>query len=659
MNSLFSDQVRRIAFVPQHATDPSQDRWLTWLAWGCLAVYAVFFFAFTDATTHTVDGVRDFEVARSIARGEFFPIVSQPFAGRFQTPPAYFYFIAIPIMLGGEEHAVMLWIAAICFASVCLLRWQLAKSFGRTVGNLYTITACVFPTSIFLHSLTNPSLAYAFSGLILACVLALWRGERRWGGVLVLALVLIVQMHLSSLPLLVAVGLVALRFHRRMLSRGAWVMALLCVALCGFWLMQYGYLASNALPQESASANATATGLAIIARLFNLSHWWDIASIYQQFASALVDAPAWIWMCTAFLGVVVAFGVSVVSIAVLRVGGERSLVAVLLFITGLTATMMVAYLTHWGLWYFEVLQPWISTLSALGLSLVIAWTHQISRTSVNGVVIQRMSFSLICIVALSNVLPQSWLHRRLAVHGEIMLRTSGLFFPGRANFDQPIPLTSAGTQFAFRQWLATRPGMCTNNVVGSYEWMLRDMTLRSAYSDCRDLPQPAIIGSPTLLSTHTRFGPAGSFVNALPIAWQRGNSRVYDMPPQRVSINGESTNQLFSNEKVTYGFYSPRRLPAGVSVTFYVQDGTSSAGHIALRCINIPAQPNIVWRGGGGAELPNSSLVFDASLLGLRYLEYEFELPVGGTGGGNGAVVKNIQPLDCDVSAFTTPLNKP
>ena len=131
------------------------------------------------------------------------------------------------------------------------------------------------------------------------------------------------------------------------------------------------------------------------------------------------------------------------------------------------------------------------------------------------------------------------------------------------------------------------------------------------------------------------------------------------MPPQRVSINGESTNQLFSNEKVTYGFYSPRRLPAGVSVTFYVQDGTSSAGHIALRCINIPAQPNIVWRGGGGAELPNSSLVFDASLLGLRYLEYEFELPVGGTGGGNGAVVKNIQPLDCDVSAFTTPLNKP
>ena len=262
MNSLFSDQVRRIAFVPQHATDASQDRWLTWLAWGCLAVYAVFFFAFTDATTHTVDGVRDFEVARSIARGEFFPIVSQPFAGRFQTLPAYFYFIAIPIMLGGEEHAVMLWIAAICFASVCLLRWQLAKSFGRTVGNLYTITACVFPTSIFLHSLTNPSLAYAFSGLILACVLALWRGERRWGGVLVLALVLIVQMHLSSLPLLVAVGLVALRFHRRMLSRGAWVMALLCVALCGFWLMQYGYLASNALPQESASANATATGLA-------------------------------------------------------------------------------------------------------------------------------------------------------------------------------------------------------------------------------------------------------------------------------------------------------------------------------------------------------------------------------------------------------------
>ena len=516
MTSFLSDQIRRPLFAPQHATDASFDRWLTWLAWGCLAAYALFFFVFTDATTHTVDGVRDFEVARSIARGEFFPTVSQPFAGRYQTPPAYFYLIAIPIMLGGDEHAVMLLIAALSFASVLLLRWQLAQSFGRTVGNLYAITACVFPTSVFLHCITNPSLAYAFSGLIAACVLALWRGERGWGVALVFALVMIVQMHLSSLPLTAAVALVMLRFHRRMLSLGAWVTALVCVALCGFWLMKFGYLASDVPPQVATSASAAATGLGIIARLFSLSQWWDIASVYQQYTGALVDAPTWVAVCTAFLGAVVVFAVSIVCIAVLR--GERSVVSVMLFIAVLTITLMVAYLTHWGLWYFDVLQPWIASLCALGLARVLLWAQRIPGTYVSALMSQRVAFAAVCVAALSNVLPQGWLHRRLAVHGDVVVRTSGLFFPSHANADQPIPLTSAGSQFAFRKWLATRPELCTNSVVGSYEWLLRDMTLRSAYADCLMLPQSANTASPTLLATHARFTPTSNFYEALPLS---------------------------------------------------------------------------------------------------------------------------------------------
>ena len=664
MTSSFSDQIHRPPGAPQHATDVSLDRWLTWLAWGCLAIYALFFFVFTDATTHTVDGVRDFEVARSIARGEFFPSVSQPFAGRYQTPPAYFYLIAIPIILGGAEYAVMLWIAALSFASILLLRWQLTLSFGRTVGNLYAIIACVFPTSVFLHCITNPSLAYAFSGLIAACVLALWRGERGWGVALVFALVMIVQMHLSSLPLVAAVGLVMLRFHRRMLSRGAWVMALLCALLSGVWLMSYGYLASDVPTPETASAGAAATGLAIVARLFSLSQWWDIASVYQQYTSALVDAPAWVAVCTAFLGIVVAFAVSVVCITVLR--GERSVVTVMLCITVLTITLMVAYLSHWGLWYFDVLQPWIASLCALGLARVLVWAQCVPRTFASAATTtnsQRIAFAAVCVVALSNILPQGWLHRRLLVHGDVVVRTSGLFFPSHANADQPIPLTSAGTQFAFRQWLATRPELCTNNVVGSYEWLLRDMTLRSAYADCQKLPQPANTDSPTLLATHARFAPTGNFSEALPLAWQRGNSHVYELPAQQISINGQPVNQLFGDRKVSYGFYAPSRLPDGVSVTFGTKDrqgGHGSVGHIALRCINMPVTPTIVWRGGGGAAAPKNRLVLNASLLGLRYLEYEFELPLAaGDGGSYGATVESIESLDCDVSAFARPNANP
>jgi len=641
------------------------DRWLTRLAWGCLAGYALFFFAFTNATLHTVDSVRDFEVAKSIARGEFFPTVSQPFAGRYQTPPAYFYLIAIPIKLGGAEHAVMLWIAALCFASILLLRCQLSLSFGRTVSNLYAITACVFPTSMFLHSISNASLAYAFSGLIAACLLALWRGDQRWSIPLVLALVLIIQMHLSSLPLVTVIGLTMIRFHRRMLSRGAWIVAMSCIALCGFWLMQYGYLASDVPSQEATSKGAAATGLAIVARLFSLSHWWNIASVYQQYTSALVDVPVWVRVCTAFLGVMVAFSVTVVCVAAVRDKGngesERSVVLVMLFITGCTITQTVAYLTHWGLWYFDVLQPWIATLCALGLARVLLWVCRFPGASTRVSVSERIAFAAVCVAAVCNLLPQGWLHLRLAVHNEIVVRISGMFFPIHTISDQLVPLTSAGTQFAFRRWLSTRPGLCARNVVGSYEWLLRDMTLRGAYVDCREQHHVPNQSSPTLLATHARFTPTTTFSDALTLVWHRGNSRFYELPPQQISINGQAVNQLFGDQKISYGLYAPRRLLTGLSVAFAARNGHVGGhiGHIALRCINMPVTPTIVWRGDGGAA-PINRLVLNASLLGLRYLEYEFELPLtSGNGVSDGMTVETIEPLECDVSAFTRPKVKP
>lgn len=66
----------------------------------CFVAYGAMLFAMSEVTFHSVDSVRDVSLARAIADGSAFPMVSQPWAAKYQTPPGYLYLLSLPFVLG-------------------------------------------------------------------------------------------------------------------------------------------------------------------------------------------------------------------------------------------------------------------------------------------------------------------------------------------------------------------------------------------------------------------------------------------------------------------------------------------------------------------------------------------------------------------------------
>lgn len=616
------------------------------LALLALASYAIMFFVLTGAAVHTVDSIRDFDVARAIAHGEQFPLVSQPFAARFQVPPAYFYLIAIPIFFGGNEFAVFYSIAALCFASILLLRWQLTRAAGANVGNIYALLACTFPTSLFMHSVANSSLAFAFSNIALAALIGFLRSTRGWDAVLLFATVLMALMHPSGIVIaLILMAVVCFQWRKlSVLGVALWVMA---IAAAMIWFRKFGWLAPEA--EVALTISSSSDGLAklltqIVARVISPDHWPMVISTYREYALGLPDAPTWLARAvTVFAWVIVG---SIIG-AVLGLFFHANLVAK--WIVAITVAVLlasIAYLSQWGVWYFDAAWPWIATSAALGLS----WFAQYAMSSVPNAWRKLLVGGVFAVIALTNLLPQFWQHRRLEKYGEIWIEPASMFLPKLKAALPAIPVMSANTYFSYRDFLTKNNAACGNRVVGMYEWLVSDLNLRETRSRCNPGSASVATDRKMYLFGHQRIGGLPPREALREPVWQSGQQMLFELPTQRVSINGEPGGTIVGEQKIRYSAFRPAEIASGTQIKFdtALMEPGATVARIATRCLQSAASPLDQWRASAG-RAEALRLVSQTQLLGLQYFEYEISLK---TTNAVSLEITNVSALNCDVFAF-------
>jgi hypothetical protein len=631
------------------------------IAAGCsLISYAVFALLLPGTAPHTVDAVRDFAVAQGIASAEHFPSVSLTFAGRYQTLPGYFYLLAVPIFFGANELGVAVSVGMVCLGSVLLLWWQVRRSLGERVANAYLLFAGVFPTTLFLHSVANTALAYACSSGILASLLALNRGEKKWSIPLILLLALIVQLHPSSFPIVLVVVAYASWKRTEWLSQTAVWLACAVFAGALIWAFQFGVVMETKAANVAAEVDSRWVEQSLQG-LFNLPRIATIFLTYAQYADSLLDAPqSVVWSVQGLMLIAAASAcISIYRRAWLVEPSATLCFAVLLL--GGASTLL--FLTRWGVWYFDVLQPWLAVFAALGWArsgLNGSQPTMVDRSrraapGVNGLVLLPM------ITAAMNLLPQWWLHLRSLSDGAIVVTANGLFFPIDSRVDAGMPLIAANlrTQLELRRWLAQNPSVCIANLVGPYEWNFRDLTLRSPLALCQKQAKAQSEPQRIYLTVFDGVEGLGDLTatrqTAVAGGWRHGRMAIQPLPPQDVWIDGARKSQSYGSVKAAYSFFSPQVLRDAVRIEVRWKPETDEklaphTLHVSLRCIGFPDLSRLRWVASDSA---NKSLAPYAKLRLLDFIEYvEYRLPIEGASNRVAVELIPAAPLECDFSAY-------
>jgi hypothetical protein len=624
-----------------HNDDPRRTNGLFVLSVLCFVVYGVMLFAMLDVTFHSVDSVRDVALARAIADGSAFPAVSQPWAAKYQTPPGYLYVLSLPFFFGGDERAAFFFVAALCFASVVWLWRTLWGRIDPVVATVYVTTALVFPTSMFFHSAGNPSLAFAASSVALACVIRIATGTgastRAASLPLVVMLALLPQLHLSSLPLVIATSTWLLWRIKTRMTLLAVIVGCVMVAASLVWLARYGYHASEYHDVGDAAATKASE---LASRVFDWRQWYTMATTYANYAKSVFGAPSWLSLCATIIAIYVVVAMCFALIAEMgrRDIGNVAQVPSVVWVTAITVLASVTYLEAWGVWYFDPLLPWVSVSAAIGVAACLRFLNR-TRTRTGG---EAGTLVFIAVMACVNLAPQLWLHSKLARKGYIEIEPSGLFASRhRAPEADAIPVLSARVQLAYRDRLAARSS-CLGDVVGVAEWFLRDMTLRDGYARCER--KLGVVDKPLerlLLKGFVAADDSEKIEASNPLS-------LHTLPPQRVRINGELRNSLYGEKLIRYGLYAPLEHATPPVVTIELRDKVPQIVRVALRCFDVKHANALQWR-VENAETKSMRIMVDRAMLAMRYMEFEFVLSP------SGETAMRILPLNavhCDISAY-------
>lgn len=593
--------------------------------------YAGLLMGWSDVTFHSVDSVRDVALARAIADGSALPVVSQPWATTYQTPPGYLYVLSIPFLLGGDERSVFLFVAILCLTSVFWVWWLTFLAWGARLATLYAFTALVFPTSIFFHSAGNPSFAFAFSTLALGCVIRITQGARHYSAPLVFLLFMLPQLHLSSAPIVLWVIIWLLSRPRQRLTGFAMVLGSVLVTVSLVWLWKYGVYAPEYVSKQGGDESRSQ----LLERALDPQQWLGVTSVYVNYARHIAESPVWLIVFVAVIALYVLLGV-LFSIGTLITRGFRQGTPIVIGTTLFTIGVGIAYLDGWGVWYFDSWLPWISVTAAIG------W-----GAALNGVIGARWLFPVFALViGTLNALPQWWLHITLARAGYFEISPSALF--GSRHSGTPLPniiAISARHQLAYRDYLAAN-GLCLDDVIGVSEWYLRDMTRRDGYVVCQ------------------RTDPAGAQRAHLSLQgfdqppmtsplWSSGPLRISALPSQpRILINDELRASIYGSTLERYGLYLPTEPASAIRIAIELNRSQSTRVRVALRCIGVESAITPTWIHGGA--LPNRAVVVtERALLAVRYFEYEFEFSARGSATADAMTFLELSRSHrCDASAF-------
>ena len=184
-----------------------------------LLVAAYVRLAHSDLTWFSIDQARDAYVATGIASGRLLPLVGVAVEGSLAHTwgPLYFYLLAVPFGLSRDPSIAVTFLSALAVASV-FLTYRLGKAFfGTRIGIFAAALFATYPVNVIgARAMSNTVLLPFFAVIFFHALFSLIVNRRSSMIILAMAtLAVLVQLHLSTVPLLVVLCVALALFKPR------------------------------------------------------------------------------------------------------------------------------------------------------------------------------------------------------------------------------------------------------------------------------------------------------------------------------------------------------------------------------------------------------------------------------------------------------------
>ncbi len=332
------------------------------LAMAALGLQAAMVLWHVDLVLVGPDQARDVDVILGIAEGRAFPLLGPMFHAAFKTGPAFYYLAAFPVWLGGNVAWMYAFFALVHVGAALAAWWTVRRFHGPRVAALFAAYGFPAWVVLYMHSAWNPTLVLPLANFLLAAFFAA-QHRGRWAWVAVGGLgALLLQIHLSAVPVLAAILVVALVRCRR--TDWVWIGGGLALALVLFapWFVhefQSGFPYLKAFLHPRA-----AEGGEFLAHLADFAKWRDAATTLPRFLAGVDQVPdglrvaGWLELAALALGLLLAWRGEAPA-------GDRVGAAL---VAGAWLIASMGFLSFGYVYYLDVVFPWVAWLSAVGLS---------------------------------------------------------------------------------------------------------------------------------------------------------------------------------------------------------------------------------------------------------------------------------------------------
>lgn len=576
-----------------------------WIAGLLLLILSALQVYYSDLTFHGPDQIRDVETVRLWLQHGQWPLTSTPFNGRWYLPPGFYYFLAVPLLIGGDEKSIF--VAFGLFYVLCsAYAWHTIKKFlGERAALTFLVVAIPIFGGIYTHSAWNPALAMGMSSLVLAQWIRAQHDPRKGWFWLVLTMFLLVQIHLSAAPLCVALGLYALTQPAVLRHRNTWASIGLVVALTVVWavLTEPWNIPRVVFP---ASPSMQADWVAVLSRLFDLGKWWDALGMpYYMIAGIRPAIPE------VSAGAAVLVGFMIIGVVL---GFVFSVRAPLMRWTALTVLLWwlfaMGFLSHGAFWHLDVIQPWLALLAAYG------WEQASTRWSWS----HRPWLLTTASIGFLALWGQFGIYRHFETNIKIDLLANTSFFPHIPGEKSFVPSFS----YRFLQSMQTYVevnGICENQLRGQYWMLARDLTNRKFGSVCRNSAANASNKQYLIKPLHNE--EFSELTHGLSPVASLSSAVVYEIDSIPLRINDKEAGNLFSDERIDYMTFAPARHDQGINIRLSAEQ--TIVLQVSLRCAGGTILNSDSWS-LVNADLASRPLADQANYMGSNYYKFEWTL---------------------------------
>jgi hypothetical protein len=375
--------------VTKHLQPPilaDRDRLFDVMALLIIVVLGGVLLFFNDVTLHGADQIRDMEVARNLVRSHIWPVNSPPMLGeQVRLPPAFYYLLALPLLIHDSEGAVFIAFALLFILSVGFLWREISRSFGSSYGLAYVVFAFPVFASVHAHSAWNPALAMTLSNVWLALFICAIESRNTAWLALPCVIFVLLQVHPSAAPLLLGLGIYVAVHHKVLTDKVTLLTVAGIIGLTALWAVHSDAVSQWALLLHQGAAGGRTSFGELFTRLLDTGKWRDALLMpYSIVRGIQPTIPGLAQLTGAHLlamlvGVVLGCGAAIPS---------RTFRWVLLS-TVLWFVVAMAVLAQGSFWHLYVIYPWLALLAAMG------WGHWSERVKLS----QRMFLGVVAGVA--------------------------------------------------------------------------------------------------------------------------------------------------------------------------------------------------------------------------------------------------------------------